>query len=178
MERIFLPPPGDEGALSAPMLKLGGGVAVASRAPKAGEAAPNPPKDAAAGAAGAAAGAPKAKGALKFGVAGAAGAAKLNPVFVAGGVGVAVELPNPPNAGVTEGAVVLVVPNIDVAGAAPKLVAAGDEVPNAGAVEPKLKPVDVLGVEVPPDPNPPMFAGGAAWDELLVGAPKLNDGTG
>lgn len=160
------------------MLKVGGGVAVASRAPNAGEAAPKPPKDATAGAAGEAAGAPKANGALKLGV---VGAAKLNPVFVAGGVGVAVELPKPPNTGAADaaGTVVFVDPNIAVAGAAPKPVAAGDEVPNAGAVEPKLKPVDVLGVGVPPDPKlPTLVAGPAVLDEVLLGAPKLNDGTG
>lgn len=50
--RIFLPAaPGEPGALSAPMLNIGGGVAVASRAPNAGEGAEKPPKVGAAGAA-------------------------------------------------------------------------------------------------------------------------------
>lgn len=79
--RIFLPAaPGDPGALSAPMLNIGGGVAVASLAPNPGEGAEKPPN---VGTAGVATGVlPKANDVVE----GAAeGAPKLNEVAAAVG---------------------------------------------------------------------------------------------
>lgn len=167
--RILLPAaPGDPGALSAPILNMGGGVAVASLAPNAGDGAENPPKaGAAAGAAWAAGVPPKAKGAFATGV---AGAPKLNVDADVGGVGVATD-PKPPKAGAGDAADA---PKEVDAGGAPKPVAAGDGAPKLGAVAPKLNDVDGAadGV-VEPTPNPPNAGAGAAAGAGVALDPKL-----
>jgi hypothetical protein len=170
MPRILLPAaPGDPGALSAPMLNIGGGVAVASLAPNAGAGAAKPPKvGAAAGTAGAGAPPPNAKGELATGV---VGAPKLKFELVAGGVGVATA-PNPPKTGAGAGAAAA--PKGFDAGAAPNPVEEGAGAPKLGAVEPKLNELAVAGeavVELAPNPpNVGVDDGAEAGAALL---PKL-----
>lgn len=150
------------------MLNIGGGVAVASLAPNAGDGAEKPPNEGAAAGAGEAADVPpNANGEFATGV---VGAAKLNVDADAGGVGDATA-PNPPKTGAGAGAEVA--PKGFEAGGAPKPVAAGAGAPKLGAVELKLNEVEAAGEAVELAPNPPNAGADDGAGAGVVLAPKL-----